>query len=574
MKSMASSNASRPGTGLPLLLRPKKPLSQVLSARETVSGPSSPRLLSPETSLLLQDKLSLVQSYRDLRKVLAKNSYKQRANKPVIEYLATLDRAGSSPKASSVLKPSPRGQEVQASHYFLGKDCAHALARSLNRVFEVEKVHLRGNKLAPESSRRILKRLHLKQTRELDLTDNRVDAAGVGELCDLVQSEHCCLQLLHLESCALSSSQVEDLCQALSTNSTLQELNLARNKLGEVAAKHIGEMLRRNSALKRLDLHWNNLRFPGALQLFQGFQANDDLVEIDLSWNSLNQGDSKVIAAAFGSWLSSDTHVRHLDLSFNYLSAPICDSIGTALCENHVLIGLHVTGNYCEMDAKGFVKGGERCEKTQNALILPRILQKKWTEGTRCWICEKWMEFTLTIDDPSIPTPCFVHFEFDGFKPELLTQEGLKRTLTVAVPSDRPRFFLSTLDGPIQGLDYDSELFQKAVQVTYFPGRTATISLSQLYSIKADGPVYTANGDLGAKPRTLRAAYSPPVIEEAKIPWTLPISLFASYRFTTAEMVNDCFEFDWKSSKIQKLVKDPNALAACKERLRKAYGHM
>ena len=564
----------RPDSRLPLILRVKKPMSKALSAREAASGPATPRLLSPDSSLSLQDKLSSLHSYRDLHKVLAKNTYKQRANQPVVEYFAALDRAGSSPKASSVLKPSLNGKEVLASHYLLGKECANALALSLNHIFEVQKVHLRGNKLDAGSSRKILKRLHMKQTRELDMTENHIGAEGTGELCDLIQSEHCCLKLLHLESCALTTTQIEELCHALSTNSSIEELNLARNKLGSTSSEYIGEMLRRNSALKRLDLHWNNIRFPGALKLLEGFQVNDDLVEIDLSWNSLTQGDSKGIANAFHSWLRSDTHVRHLDLSFNYLSAPICDAIGSGLRDNHVLIGLHVTGNYCEIDGRGFVKGSETCEKTCDALILPRILKKRLAQGTRCWICEKWVEFTLTLDDPSIPSPCFVHFECEGFQPAMFTEEGSVRTVTLAVPSNRPRFFLSTLDGPIEGLNYDSEAFQKSIQVTYFPGRTVSISLDQLYSMKADGPIYSADADFSAKPRVPRAEYAPPVLEKVKDPWTLPISLFASYRFTTNELINDCFEFDWMSSKIQKLVKDPHLLSVCKEKLRKAYKPM
>lgn len=506
--------------------------------------------------------------------MLAKNDYKQRINKPEIEYLARLERTGSSPKGSGLIKAGAVGQDIVASDYMLGKDCAHALAHSLNRLFEIHKVQLKGNHLDAHSSHRILKRLHLKQTRELDMSDNHLDTPGISELSDLIQSEHCCLRLLYLESCGLSTSQVETLSTALTGNASITDLNLARNRIGEAAAVHLGDMLRRNSGLKRLDLHWNNIRAPGALRLLEGFKLNDDLLEIDLSWNSLSQGNSAQLCESLRTWLQSDSHLRHLDLSFNYLSSDLCQAIGAGLSHNHVLIGLHMIGNYCEIDGRGFVKSSERCEKMGNGVILQRILKKKPGVGTKCWICDKWVEITLTISDPKIPTPCFVHFEFEGFQPEMMTKEESKLTITRAVPPGRANFFISTLQGPVESQEFESEQCAKTVEVTYYPGMTVSIPLTQLYWTKTDGPGYTVCSMPSTQPRAPISSYLPPVISIEKPPWTLPISLFATYRFTTSQLLTDAFEFDFQSSKIPRLIKDPHTLSKCKSMLHSVYKYM
>ena len=70
--------------------------------------------------------------------------------------------------------------------------------------------------------------------------------------------------------------------------------------------------------------------------------------------------------------------------------------------------------------------------------------------------------------------------------------------------------------------------------------------------------------------------YVPPGIGMEKVPWTIPMSLFKDYVFDSEvtlrqDMVNNCFEFDWKTSRIPTLVKDEPQLAAVKEVLRSCY---
>lgn len=50
----------------------------------------------------------------------------------------------------------------------------------------------------------------------------------------------------------------------------------------------------------------------------------------------------------------------------------------------------------------------------------------------------------------------------------------------------------------------------------------------------------------------------PPVVievERPKSPWTLPKSIFASYKYDTDEHLANCFDFDWRCSKIDRMIK-------------------
>ena len=72
-------------------------------------------------------------------------------------------------------------------------------------------------------------------------------------------------------------------------------------------------------------------------------------------------------------------------------------------------------------------------------------------------------------------------------------------------------------------------------------------------------------------PRVSTKIYVPEEIERVKTPWSLPISLFKDYQFDTKGKLNKCFEFDWSSSKVEKVVKNPEMLAKCKEVMRGSY---
>jgi len=59
--------------------------------------------------------------------------------------------------------------------------------------------------------------------------------------------------------------------------------------------------------------------------------------------------------------------------------------------------------------------------------------------------------------------------------------------------------------------------------------------------------------------------------KRVRTPWTIPKSLFATYKLDDEELLTKCFENDWMRCKIPKIVKDEEELAKTKKSLRKAY---
>lgn len=573
--------SKRPATSLPLLRREKPRLnnSGLQAVRpfttSALAEQEKPRISLPldlsEVPLRLKEKLESFRSYHKLRRVVEENEYEKKPNQPHVDYFLTLEKEKTSPRAWGVLHKSYTGGDIHAQHYFLGQKCAHALAHSLDTIDDVEKVYLQGNRLNSHSTFKILKRLHSKHTRELDLSDNHLDPSGISELCDIVGTVPSHIKILRLEGCGLGKKEVEMLCQALTSNVSVRELSLAKNQLGEATGVCLGEMIQYNSGIRRLDLHWNKLKPPGALRLMEGFKLNDGLREVDLSWNSLVQGDNVEMARAIGNWLLHDTHVRHLDLSFNYITAAMWAAIIPGLNDNHILTGLHIIGNYCEIDTRGFVSPASLCAKTSSALISPRIIKGKPGIGTHCWLCERWVEVTIVLEDPSIAHPVFVHFDFEDYQPELMQTQGKVQTLTRAVPPGRRRYFLSNLEGVLRPEELKMEPGHVNAMVKYYEGKTVEIMLTSLHSITVFEPCYRSKHVLATLPRVPKVAYVPPNQAQEKEPWSLPISLFKTYRFTTDKLINECFEADWAATRVARIIKDPEVFAAAKEKLRKSY---
>ena len=79
--------------------------------------------------------------------------------------------------------------------------------------------------------------------------------------------------------------------EALKTNTTLQQLNLADNRIDEKGATQLAEALKGNNSIQKLDLGENDLADNGTKQLAEALKTNNSLQELDLYNNIIGNGD-------------------------------------------------------------------------------------------------------------------------------------------------------------------------------------------------------------------------------------------------------------------------------------------
>lgn len=142
-------------------------------------------------------------------------------------------------------------------------------------------------------------------------------------------------------------------------NKTLRVLSLSKNLITDEGCKAVAEMLEVNSTyLKELKLNWNSIHSAGGILIAQSLKQNNQLKVLDLGWNSLGMyGKSEgEVGLAWGTCLSQNKTLVHLDLSFNKILKNDVDIISEKIKVNHTIYGLHMQGNEGRTDSLGFVR--------------------------------------------------------------------------------------------------------------------------------------------------------------------------------------------------------------------------
>jgi hypothetical protein len=65
-----------------------------------------------------------------------------------------------------------------------------------------------------------------------------------------------------------------------------------------------------------------------------------------------------------------------------------------------------------------------------------------------------------------------------------------------------------------------------------------------------------------------------PKDDEIRPKWRFQLSLFKPYKYDTEKQFDKCFEFDWKCTKMPRLVKDVEDRVKLKEIVRKYYKYI
>ncbi|XP_062432358.1 NACHT, LRR and PYD domains-containing protein 6 [Rhea pennata] len=134
---------------------------------------------------------------------------------------------------------------------------------------------------------------------ELHLGNNELGDRGVQQLCESLQDAACRVQMLRLWQCRLTEACCGALAMALRMNSSLTELHLGDNELGDGGVRQLCESLQDAACRVQMLSLWQ-CRLTGACcaDLATVLSASQSLVHLDLSENDL--GDSGMLLLCEG----------------------------------------------------------------------------------------------------------------------------------------------------------------------------------------------------------------------------------------------------------------------------------
>lgn len=544
----------------------------------------------------LDAKMEFYETYKEISKFTHMNRFLATDENPNIAYLREIRSKQLAPAPFGVVKRKGEPHAIDVKKMGMGDSYAVALSQSLKHLNTVKKLNLHSNRLTERGSSCILTTLKVGSLIELNLSENQIGSGSVERIIDILSDMKCELKRLILEKTNLSSSDIVRICEELEMNNTVSKLNLAKNAITGAAVNALASLISGNTTIKYLDLHWNNIRGKGSINLFKALSSNKHIKVLDISWNSMGNNETTELAYAISDALANNKRLSHLDLSYNYFNKKESDTIAKGLKSNHTIYGLHMLGNECALDSRGFIVSRTIADGhfTNQPMEFRRIIDEpaysNRSFNSNCWLCDKWVEYTFYwrsgASGAAESEPLFLHLDVDNYHPEMMKKgnHGVF-SLTRAMPQREVRFFYSHIEGKniipmLNKLIKVRKLDDKmTVRVKFWEGKIEDMNVMSVNSVMPKGQVCNMKHPFNTVPRLPVNSYTPPEKEPERIMWSIPISLFKDYKLDSEVIaiqthLNKCFEFDWNEGKIPNFVKNPEDLLAVKEMLRSNYKHM
>lgn len=516
-------------------------------------------------------KLDFYQDYRHIGRLNEKIKIQQAECTPSIAYLSKLDKNHLHPKSFGLVKRNGTELSIDLRLFSMGDNYAEAFSHGLKHYPSLETLNLKSNRLTDRGNEKILNNVEFKQIKHINLADNEIGPKSLEKIVKMMSLNDCRLKSLNLENTHFTSAFIPALSTSLLYNKRLTKLVLAKNCLTDMVARYFKDLLALNISLKILDLHWNNFGPQGAVNIFDSLAKNNTLMVLDLSWNSI--GKSKISAESIGKALKANYTLAHLDLSYNSISAEDAIIIGEYLKPNRTLLGLHMTGNACEVDPRGFINiTSKRHIKKghfyQRMIDRPAFAQEKL--NSNCWVCEKWIETTFCCESEGMTV--FIHLEIDDFQPEVMPSDGRGHfEITRSVPPHSQVFFFIDTEGHVVKTHYKKINRVHEMMVEYEEGAKNMIKVEQMNQMDPEGEVCMIKSPFFTKPRTKNFKCLVKVGRMERIPWSFHVAIFKDYKVDNDRVLDDCLDFDWRHSRVMNFVKNPEEQVELKNSVRQIY---
>jgi Ran GTPase-activating protein (RanGAP) involved in mRNA processing and transport len=189
---------------------------------------------------------------------------------------------------------------------------AHVMARALVGT-HVRELDLSSNEISDDGATYLAKALRVNsRVTALNLRDNLIGSRGFTSLFLAVSKEKAVLEKLNMYSNEVSKVRVR-VSKALSSNTTLTELNLGMNWLHLKSCISLAKGLQGNTVLRSLNLEWNSLQDMGVVELAKSLSVNTTLHSLNL-----NEGTCGIEGAnALATTLLNNTTLTFLDVRNN-----------------------------------------------------------------------------------------------------------------------------------------------------------------------------------------------------------------------------------------------------------------
>lgn len=152
-------------------------------------------------------------------------------------------------------------------------------------------------RISRKSNTNFPQRMQERSPTLLDLADKHL---GDGPIVSrLATSRHTTLTELNLQGNGIGEEGTKALARLLRGNPTVTKVNLRDNAIGKEGVRALGEALRYNTTLTELDLSYNKLGEEGGRVMGECLQDNISLSVLHLAWNGIGTEGAKRLLKVF-----------------------------------------------------------------------------------------------------------------------------------------------------------------------------------------------------------------------------------------------------------------------------------
>lgn len=187
-----------------------------------------------------------------------------------------------------------------------------------------------------------------RMTNKLVLAGNMIGQDGVKYICEML-TENMYITDLDVSDNNLDGAALEMIAGVFKENETLCKLKVRGNNFRGHDAEHIASIMRLPTVfrddhylgLRSIDLSHNDLGDEGGQILGHAIGDNETVTELDLSWNKIRKTGIGCIAKG----LAENNSLKYLNLSSNGLGNDGAELISNALAANRMLETLDLSAN-------------------------------------------------------------------------------------------------------------------------------------------------------------------------------------------------------------------------------------
>ena len=175
---------------------------------------------------------------------------------------------------------------------------------------------------------------------QLNLSNDNIGDAGAASLAEAMKV-NTTLTHLNLESNNIGDAGAASLAGAVKVNTKLTQLDLQSNNIGVAGAASLAEAMKVNTTLTQLNLESINIGVAGAASLAEAMKVNKTLTQLNLESNDIGDAGAASLAEA----MKVNTAVTQLLLNYNNIGDAGAASLAEAMKVNTTLTQLNLESN-------------------------------------------------------------------------------------------------------------------------------------------------------------------------------------------------------------------------------------